>query len=491
MELRNGLSGVHLTPAGVVEDARANLLLAAFAGLVRERGIAHLGAGNAHEIAIALGHDPLGQIRRADAAERHDGDTTRDLAHAPVQVDERRGPEAHVGNVAVQAQAEVALSVREQVEDAGGDEPLGDPGRLLDVDAALDTLLRRHLHPDDESLAACVANALRGLAREPDQWIPAFAGMTVLTLESRHSRASLLRSGDLPPLSRRELRSDSGAQVLHYRHSRERGNPRQPRRQGNFHTSGNPYGLHRDDSGHQFYPRPLPVDFKTNISLRAPLPITDAPVRASPGFPRALHRRHHSIRRDRRRFDGRPTRSGTYGFRPALRFAANSRESAKDHLGATMIATATRASAIALVLASATGHATPLYEEYGEAAQEALVEFLAAGPEARNDAGDSPLHWAVDIADVAAVRALLAAGGDADAKNRAGHTPLHWAAAGESDAAVAMLIEGRSRSRRRGRGGQYAVALGRVGRVRGGGRRPARGRGGRPREEHGRRHAAA
>ena len=48
---------------------------------------------------------------------------------------------------------------------------------------------------------------------------------------------SLPRSGNLPPLSCRELRGDSQTLVVHCRHSREGGNPREPRRQGNFHTS--------------------------------------------------------------------------------------------------------------------------------------------------------------------------------------------------------------------------------------------------------------
>ena len=167
VELRDGLAGVHLAPAEVVEDAGADLVFAAFAGLVRERGVAHLRAGHAHEISVAFGHDPFGQARGADPAERHHRNAARDLSHAPVQVDEMPRTEVHVGDVVLETQAEVALPVGEQVERAGRCEPLGDPGRLVDVDTALDPFVSRHLEPDDERLAAGVANALRGLAHEP------------------------------------------------------------------------------------------------------------------------------------------------------------------------------------------------------------------------------------------------------------------------------------------------------------------------------------
>ena len=167
VELRERLAGVHLPPAEVVEDAGTDLVLAALARLVRERGVAHLGAGHSDEVAVALGHDPLGQVRGTHPAERHHRDAARDLAHAPVQVDEVSRAEVHVGDVVLQAQAEVALPVGEEVERAGGREPPGDPGRLVGVDAPFDPFVRRHLDPDDERLSAGVADALGDLAHEP------------------------------------------------------------------------------------------------------------------------------------------------------------------------------------------------------------------------------------------------------------------------------------------------------------------------------------
>ena len=47
---------------------------------------------------------------------------------------------------------------------------------------------------------------------------------------------SLPRSGNLSPLSRKELQGDSQTLVVHCRHSREGGNPPESRRQGSFHT---------------------------------------------------------------------------------------------------------------------------------------------------------------------------------------------------------------------------------------------------------------
>ena len=79
--------------------------------------------------------------------------------------------------------------------------------------------------------------------KELHQWVPASAGMTKTRSDTaprkpdtapRHSRESLPWPGDLSPLSHKELRGPSSAQSVHFRHSRESGNPRQTIGHGGF-----------------------------------------------------------------------------------------------------------------------------------------------------------------------------------------------------------------------------------------------------------------
>ena len=98
--------------------------------------------------------------------------------------------EVHVRHVVLQAQAEVALPVGEEVDRAGGREPRRDPSRFLDVDAAFHPFVRRHLEPDDEALTAGVADALGNFAHESG---PAFEVTTVGVLTRVGPRREELR----------------------------------------------------------------------------------------------------------------------------------------------------------------------------------------------------------------------------------------------------------------------------------------------------------
>ena len=67
-----------------------------------------------------------------------------------------------------------------------------------------------------------------------------------------------------------------------------------------------------------------------------------------------------------------------------------------------------------------------------------------ADPNARNEAGGTPLHWAAGQSKIpAVVKALLDAGADPNARNEAGGTPLHQAAGkSETPGVVKALLDG-------------------------------------------------
>mmetsp|Transcript_113163 Transcript_113163/g.205826 ORF Transcript_113163/g.205826 Transcript_113163/m.205826 type:complete len:402 (+) Transcript_113163:85-1290(+) len=65
-----------------------------------------------------------------------------------------------------------------------------------------------------------------------------------------------------------------------------------------------------------------------------------------------------------------------------------------------------------------------------------------ADPNAMDDAGNTPLHFAADLGHARAARALLEAGGRADAGNNFGRTPLENAQAKSWDSAASSLGKG-------------------------------------------------
>ena len=68
--------------------------------------------------------------------------------------------------------------------------------------------------------------------------------------------------------------------------------------------------------------------------------------------------------------------------------------------------------------------------------------LAGADPDARNESGATPLHFAAREGDAAAIATLLEAGVDPGARYRRGHTPLHDAAHEGDAGAIAALLEG-------------------------------------------------
>ncbi len=83
-------------------------------------------------------------------------------------------------------------------------------------------------------------------------------------------------------------------------------------------------------------------------------------------------------------------------------------------------------------------------EEFWKGATPADVQAeLAKGsdPQARDEDGLTPLHWAARHHDSpAVVKALLEAGADLTARDRRGGTPLHWAARYNDSPAMAKAL---------------------------------------------------
>ena len=62
-----------------------------------------------------------------------------------------------------------------------------------------------------------------------------------------------------------------------------------------------------------------------------------------------------------------------------------------------------------------------------------------AGVNAKNDHGDTPLHWAGFNENAAVTEALLNAGADLNTKNDDGNTPLDWAQITGNETAIELL----------------------------------------------------
>ena len=83
------------------------------------------------------------------------------------------------------------------------------------------------------------------------------------------------------------------------------------------------------------------------------------------------------------------------------------------------------------------------HDYFEAAAIEDIRTCLAAGadPGARDDDGNTPLHWAAYGGHAEAVGALVKAGSDPAARDKYGNTPLHEAAYGGHAEAVGALVK--------------------------------------------------
>ena len=130
---------------------------------------------------------------------------------------------------------------------------------------------------------------------------------------------------------------------------------------------------------------------------------------------------------------------------------------------------AARSSLFLLLAAAGSATAAPLEcanwrkMDFFDRADAALIrECLAAGadPNARNEAGDTPLfEAATSAADPAPLRALIDAGADVDARDEDGDAPIHRAAGRNSNPdVIAVLLQAGADPNSRGRERQYATA---------------------------------
>jgi hypothetical protein len=126
--------------------------------LADEVGVGDPRSRHPDQVGDAAGHQ---LVRRRDVrhlGQRHHRDAGRDLPHAGGQVRERRVLERQVRDVVLEARAEVRLADRQVVGRCLVAEHPDDPLRLVQVDAALDVLVRAQLEPDGEVRAAGLAD---------------------------------------------------------------------------------------------------------------------------------------------------------------------------------------------------------------------------------------------------------------------------------------------------------------------------------------------
>jgi hypothetical protein len=93
------------------------------------------------------------------------------------------------------------------------------------------------------------------------------------------------------------------------------------------------------------------------------------------------------------------------------------------------------------------GDNTPLHRATGS--PELVEALIQAGADvnAPNDAGDTPLHWAVRLEDLASVVLLLDAGANPESTNKSGEKPIVWASdsdyASENERAIYRTLSNR------------------------------------------------
>jgi hypothetical protein len=73
-----------------------------------------------------------------------------------------------------------------------------------------------------------------------------------------------------------------------------------------------------------------------------------------------------------------------------------------------------------------TGDITPLHRATDRPHLVKALLRRGANPNARDDSGETPLHWAARDAEPECVRLLIEAGAEVDAKDKKGRSPLSW-----------------------------------------------------------------
>ena len=72
-----------------------------------------------------------------------------------------------------------------------------------------------------------------------------------------------------------------------------------------------------------------------------------------------------------------------------------------------------------------------------------IKRLIASGADvnAKNENGQTPLHWAVLEDRIEMAKLLIASGADVGAKNKDGETPLHWAVDNDNIEIAKLLID--------------------------------------------------
>jgi ankyrin repeat protein len=100
-----------------------------------------------------------------------------------------------------------------------------------------------------------------------------------------------------------------------------------------------------------------------------------------------------------------------------------------------------------LIEASKNGDSNAMY---------ALI-LQGANASAKNNCGETPLHWASSSNNTGAIFLLLDHGADINARNNEGETPLHWATWGNNVYAIYALLQKGANSNARNNEGETSL----------------------------------